>query len=562
MTSNQPTQACSPLHGRALIESPLDNKGTAFTEQERIDFGLTGLLPPHVETLQEQSERAYEAFCMKQSDIEKHIYLRQLQDENETLFYRLMLDHIEEMMPIVYTPVVGAACEKFSHIYRRPRGIFVSYPERHLMDGVLDNLIQDVDVIVVTDGERILGLGDQGAGGMGIPIGKLALYTLCGGIHPGKTLPILLDLGTNNQERLNDPMYIGWRHERIKGKEYDEFIESFVTTVKRRFPDVLLQWEDFASVDSEPILERYRDQLCTFNDDIQGTAAVTTGTILAAVAAVGGDLADQRIVMLGAGSAGFGICSQLKRTMLRQGLSEEQAQQRFYILDVDGLIYDGRSNLSAVEKSLAQSAANLTDWDCDVTGSIAFADVVRNAKPTVLVGATGHAGAFPEEIIREMAQHVEQPIIFPLSNPTSRVEATPAEILEWTEGRALIATGSPFDPVEYAGKTHAIAQCNNSYIFPAMGLGIRASGATRVSDEMFAVAAIALQEKSPALEDPTASLLPALKDIRDVARHIAVAVATEAQAQGLAEKTSPEELEKRIDQTIWSPTYAPLTRSN
>lgn len=562
MTSNQPTQASTPLHGRALIESPLDNKGTAFSEQERIAFGLTGLLPPHVETLQEQSQRAYEAFCMKQSDIEKHIYLRQLQDENETLFYRLMLEHIEEMMPIVYTPVVGAACEQFSHIYRRPRGIFVSYPERHLMDDVLDNLIQDVDVIVVTDGERILGLGDQGAGGMGIPIGKLALYTLCGGIHPGKTLPILLDLGTNNQERLNDPMYIGWRHERIKGKEYDAFIESFVASVKRRFPDVLLQWEDFASVDAEPILERYRDQLCTFNDDIQGTAAVTTGTILAAVAAVGGDLADQRILMLGAGSAGFGICSQLKRTMLRQGLSEEQAQQRFYILDVDGLIHDGRANLSTAEKSLAQSAANLSGWDCDVTGSIAFADVVRNAKPTVLVGATGHAGAFPEEIIREIAQHVERPVIFPLSNPTSRVEATPAELLEWTEGRALIATGSPFDPVEYAGKTHVIAQCNNSYIFPAMGLGIRASGATRVSDEMFAVAAIALQEKSPALEDPTASLLPALKDIRDVARHIAVAVATEAQAQGLAEKTSPEELEKRIDQTIWSPTYAPLTRSN
>ncbi len=545
-----------PLRGRALVESPLDNKGTAFTEQERKNYGLLGLLPPHTETLDEQAERAYEAFCRKDSNIEKHIYLRQLQDENETLFYRLMLDHIREMMPIVYTPVVGEACENFSHIYRRPRGIFVSYPERDSMDEILANVSGDVDVIVVTDGERILGLGDQGAGGMGIPIGKLSLYTLCGGIHPARTLPILLDLGTNNQERLNDPLYIGWRHERIKGPEYDAFIEQFVQAVMRRFPDVLLQWEDFASVDAEPILERYRDQLCTFNDDIQGTAAVTAGTILAGVTAVGGELQDQRIVMLGAGSAGVGICSQLKRMMQRTGLSEEAAQQRFYILDRDGLLYDGRDDLTEYSRALAQPAANLSGWDCDLSGAISFADVVRNAKPTVLIGATGHAGAFPEEVIREMARHTEQPIILPLSNPTSRVEATPEQILQWTDGKALVATGSPFDPVEHAGRTHVIAQCNNSYIFPAMGLGILASGAKRVTDEMFAAAATALKDCSPALTDPTASLLPSLENVRDVGRHIALAVGAEAQRQGVAEQTTPEELQRRVEQTMWIPQYA------
>lgn len=558
MTVNEPQTVKTPLRGRSLVESPLHNKGTAFTERERIELGLVGLLPPHVESLAEQAERAYDAFSVKASNIEKHIFLRQLQDENETLFYRLMLNHIAEMMPIVYTPVVGEACEKFSHIYRRPRGIFVSYPERKLMDEVFRQVTQDVEVIVVTDGERILGLGDQGAGGMGIPIGKLSLYTLCGGIHPSKTLPILLDLGTNNPERLNDPLYFGWRHERIKGAEYDEFIEAFVQAVMRRFPNVLLQWEDFASVDAEPILERYRDRLCTFNDDIQGTAAVTTGTILSAIAAVGGKLADQRIVMLGAGSAGIGICGQLKQAFEQAGLSPEEARRRFYIVDVKGLLYDGRDDVSEYEQEFAQRAEDLSDWNCETSGAISFADVVRNAKPTVLVGATGHAGAFPEEIIREMAKHTERPIVFPLSNPTSRVEATPTDLLKWTDGKALIATGSPFDPVEYNGQRHVIAQCNNSYIFPAMGLGILASGARRVSDEMFMAAANALKESSPALSDPTASLLPPLENIREVARHIALAVGRAAQAQGLADKTTEDELQQRVAQTMWTPEYTHL----
>ncbi|QDT44997.1 NAD-dependent malic enzyme [Gimesia alba] len=541
--------------GVLLIEDPLLNKGTAFTQEERIKHGLLGLLPPHVDTLEEQEARAYEAFCDFHTDIDKHIFLRQLQDENETLFYRLLLEHITEMMPIVYTPVVGLACQRFSHIYRRPRGIFISYPERDSMDAIFENIEHDVAVIVVTDGERILGLGDQGVGGMGIPIGKLSLYTLCGGVDPAKTLPIVLDLGTNNQERLDDPRYIGWRENRIKGAEYDAFIEQFVTAVKKRFPHVLLQWEDFASVDAERIIDKYRDDLCTFNDDIQGTAAVTTGTILAAITAAGGKLVDQNIVMLGAGSAGVGICLQLKQAMLDNGHSEAEARSHFYVIDRDGLLHSGRTDLDPLHQQLAQSPENLKDWDCDVTGTISFADVVRNSKPGVLVGATGQTGAFTEEIIREMAKHSERPVIFPLSNPTSRAEATPTDLLNWTDGKAVIATGSPFDPVEYNGVTHYIAQCNNSYIFPAMGLGILASRARRVTDSMFMAAAFALKETSPALKDPTASLLPSLTTIREVGRKIARAVAAAAIEAGVADSITAEEIDQRIEETMWTPEY-------
>ncbi|WP_417390897.1 NAD-dependent malic enzyme [Gimesia sp.] len=541
--------------GTLLVEDPLLNKGTAFSPEERIQHGLLGLLPPHVDTLEEQVERAYEAFCDFNEPINKHIYLRQLQDENETLFYRLMLAHITEMMPIVYTPVVGLACERFSHIYRRPRGIFISYPERDSMDAILENIERDIDVIVVTDGERILGLGDQGVGGMGIPIGKLSLYTLCGGVAPEKTLPIVLDLGTNNQERLDDPRYIGWRENRIKGEEYDQFIDLFVTAVKKRFPNVLLQWEDFASVDAERILDRYRDDLCTFNDDIQGTAAVTTGTILAAIAAGGGELKDQQIVMLGAGSAGVGICLQLKQTMMAEGMSESEARSHFYVIDRDGLLHSGRTDLDELHQQLAQPSENLKGWDCDTTGVVAFADVVRNAKPGVLIGATGQAGAFTESIIREMASHVEHPVIFPLSNPTSRAEATPADLLKWTDGKAVIATGSPFDPVDHNGVTHTIAQCNNSYIFPAMGLGILASRARRVTDAMFIAAAGALKDTSPALSDRTASLLPSLTIIRDVSRKIAHAVALAAIADGVADTITEKEIDQRIEETMWHPEY-------
>ena len=556
MNSNESAETLwGDKRGRDLIEDPILNRGTAFTEQERRDYGLLGLLPPHVESLDEQVTRAYEAFQAEETDLDKHIYLRQLQDENETLFYRLLLEHVAEMMPIVYTPVVGLACQRFSHIYRRARGIFLSYPDRDHLDQILANVQQDVKVIVVTDGERILGLGDQGAGGMGIPIGKLSLYSLCGGIHPRHTLPMLLDLGTNNPDRLKDPQYIGWRHERIKGDQYDEFVDKFVQAVEKRFPNVLLQWEDFASVDAERLLARYRDQLCTFNDDIQGTAAVTTGTILAAIAATGGQLCDQRFVMLGAGSAGIGITQQLILAMEAEGLDTSLAQSRFYLIDRHGLLHEGRDNMNGPRRAFAQSKERLASWDCSLDNPVTLEDVVRNAKPTVLIGATGQQGAFTEQIVKEMARHTEQPIIFPLSNPTSRAEATPEDLIHWTGGKALVATGSPFEPVTYQDVTHPIAQCNNSYIFPAMGLGILASEATRVTDRMFMAAAMALKQLSPALRDSSASLLPPLHEIRSSTRQVAQAVALAAQSEGVSPKMTASELERRLDETMWDPKY-------
>ncbi|MEC7696700.1 MAG: NAD-dependent malic enzyme [Planctomycetota bacterium] len=559
MTNPSGSPTTTSLTGTHLIDTPLLNKGTAFSEQERHLLLLEGLLPPHYETLDEQVARCYEAFSGQPTDLEKHVYLRNLQDTNETLFYRLMLDHITEMMPIVYTPIVGLACQKFSHIYRRPRGVFISYPERAHMDHIFSNVDRDIEVIVVTDGERILGLGDQGAGGMGIPIGKLSLYTLCGGIAPEKTLPILLDLGTNNEERLKDPTYIGWRKNRIRDKEYDDFIEQFVQAVMKRFPDVLLQWEDFASADAAPILDRYRDKLCTFNDDIQGTAAVATGTILSALEVAQKPLSQAKIVMLGAGSAGLGITLQLQRTMVREGLSEQEAKQRCFVIDQNGLLCDDREGLNETLQQLAQKREDLSGWDCGTTESIGLDDVVRNAKPDVLVGVTGVAGLFTEEVIRDMATHVDRPIIFPLSNPTSRAEATPANLLNWTDGKALVATGSPFDPVTHAGKEFTIAQCNNSYIFPAMGLAIRSVGARRVLDEMFMAAGLALREVSPALKNPQASLLPCLEDMREVSLHIAKAVAVEAVRQGVADDIAEEEIDARLQSTMWVPEYQEIT---
>ncbi len=550
------------LTGQELLDMPLLNKGTAFSEQERHDFGLVGLLPPHVEDIEQQVKRCYLSFQLEPTNLDKHIFLRSLQDTNETLFYRLVLNYIDEMLPIIFTPVVGEACQKFSQIYRRPRGIFIAYPERHCMREMLSNCgLKKVQAIVVTDGERILGLGDQGAGGMGIPVGKLSLYTAIGGIDPTTTLPIMLDVGTNNQDRLNDPKYIGWRNERITGDEYNQFIEDFVVAVMEAFPDVLLQFEDFASKNASPILAKYRDRLCTFNDDIQGTAAVTTGTILAAAAATGKPLDEHRIVMLGAGSAGIGISNQLVATMVATGMSEADARARFFVIDSHGLIHDGRTNLAPYKIPFQQKLADLKDWETESDGEISFAETVQNAHPTIMVGVTGQPGVFTESIIRDMASHCERPIIFPLSNPTSRCEADPQDLIEWTNGTAIMATGSPFDPVHFEGKAFPIAQCNNSYIFPAMGLGVLASGANRVTDEMFMVAAIALKEFSPVVTDPNGELLPPLTDLRRLARHIAIAVGMKAQEQGLAPKTDREKLEALVDEKMWQPEYPLLVRS-
>jgi malate dehydrogenase (oxaloacetate-decarboxylating) len=550
-----------PFGGHLLLERPLLNKGTAFTAEERRAFGLLGLLPPTQETLEEQAARAFEAYRAKPTDIERHIYLRQLQDANETLFYRLLIDHLAEMMPIVYTPTVGLACEQFSHIYRRPRGLFISHAERDDIDAILENAASpQVEVIVVTDGERILGLGDQGAGGMGIPIGKLSLYTACGGIHPATTLPILLDVGTNNEERLRDPLYIGWRHERIDGPDYEAFVDAFVQAVRRKFPRVLLQWEDFAQPHAGPLLDRYRDQLCTFNDDIQGTAAVTTGTLLAAVGATGGRLRDQRVAILGAGSAGCGIAEQLVAAMVDEGLAEAEARANFFLIDRPGLLHDGLEGLRAFQRKLAQPKGRVAPWRAAEGRPIGLMEVVEHARPTILIGTSGQPGTFTEEVVRAMAGYAGRPIIFPLSNPTSRAEATPADLIAWTDGRALVATGSPFGDVTFNGRRFPIAQCNNSYIFPGLGLGILASGARRVSDSMFMAAARALADDTTARRDPAAPLLPPLAESRRVSRAIALAVAAAAQREGLAEGRSAEETGRLVDAKMWEPRYLPMRR--
>ena len=560
-THDDSTEAAitTSLSGNELLENPLLNKGTAFTQRERLELGLLGLLPPHIESLQEQVERAYEALQQKSTDIERHIYLRALQDTNESLFYALLHAHLPETMPIIYTPVVGTACQQFSEIYRRPRGLFISYPERDSIDAILDNsMVQDVQVIVVTDGERILGLGDQGAGGMGIPVGKLSLYTACGGIDPATTLPIMLDVGTNNDERLADPRYIGWHHERITGQDYDDFVDLFVQAVKRNWPDVLLQFEDFAQTHASPLLERYRDELCTFNDDIQGTAAVTVGTLLAATKVADMRLSDQTVVFLGAGSAGCGIAEQMIRTMVKQGLSETDARARFFMVDRSGLLHDQMEGLLAFQQKLAQPRDRIGGWASHPADGVSLLDVVQQARPTVLVGVSGQPKLFTEEIVRSMASATERPIIFPLSNPTSRIEATPSDLIDWTDGRALIATGSPFDPVSYGGRSHPVAQCNNSYIFPGMGLGILAAGARRVSDQMFMAASEALAACSPANTDASAPLLAPLAQVREVSKEIAFSVATQAQREGLAKTTTAEVLRNRIDSNFWIPAYRPI----
>lgn len=542
--------------GMDLLDTPLLNKGTAFTEEERTLFGLLGLLPPHVETLEEQVVRAYEAYQRKDDDLERHIYLRALQDTNEVIFYRLLLDHIDEMTPIVYTPTVALACQQFSHIYRRPRGLFVSYPDRDSITTLLRNRPNpNVDVIVVTDGERILGIGDQGAGGLGIPIGKLSLYTLIGGIRPERTLPIVLDVGTNNQERLSDPEYIGWRHERITGQDYYNFIDQFVQAVKQDFPETCLQWEDFANRHARPILERYRDELLTFNDDIQGTAAVALGAILGAIKVTGKSLRDQQIVMFGAGSAAIGVADGLRAAMKEEGLSEQEARSCFWLLNSKGLLHSGRKDLSPEQSVYAQPESRVPGWPRTSNGHLGLTDVIGKIDATILIGLSTVGGAFSETIVREMARKIERPVIFPLSNPTANSEATAQDLIRWTDGRAVVATGSPFAPVNYGGRKIPIAQCNNVYIFPAMGLGIVASGARRVTDSMMLAAARALAANSPALKDSSASLLPPLTDLRRVAAEIALAVGTQAQKDGVAAKLGEDELSQRVAAAQWTPTY-------
>lgn len=541
--------------GPTLLGVPLLNKGLAFSNEEREEFNLLGLLPKRHETLQQQVDRAYTQYSSFDEPINKHIYLRAMQDSNETLFYQLVQQHLEEVMPIIYTPVVGEACERFSEIYRRARGLFIAYPERNQIDEILANVTKNnIKIIVVTDGSRILGLGDQGIGGMGIPIGKLSLYTACAGISPAYTLPIMLDVGTNNQQLLYDPFYMGWHHPRIKPQQYDEFLALFVKAVKRKWPEVLLQFEDFEQSKALPLLNRYREQICCFNDDIQGTAAVTVGTLLAASHVKGERLSQQRIVFVGAGAAGCGIAEQIIAQMGVEGLTKQQARSQIFMVGRHGLLTESSADLLDFQQDLAQRDADLTVWNR--AGEYAnLIEVMKFAKPTVLIGVSGQPELFTEAVIKTMLIGCAWPTIFPLSNPSKKIEATPQQLIEWTDGQAIIATGSPFEPIQYKGKNYSIPQCNNSYIFPGLGLAVVAAKITRITDEMLMASSEVLAESSPVVSTGEGALLPPLVGIAELSKNIAFAVAKIAQQQGFADKLTDQQLTDAIKQNFWLPEY-------
>lgn len=550
----------SKLTPYQILRDPLLNKGTAFTLEERTNLGLHGLLPSHVSTIEEQLQRRYQNFLSMKRGINRYIFLKNLQDRNEVLFYRLALEHAAEMLPYIYTPVVGDASLDYSNIYVENRGLYISYEFKDQIDALLSSHdYEDVDVIVVTDGSRILGLGDVGIGGMTIPIGKLSLYTLFGGIHPEKTLPILLDVGTDNENLLKDPLYLGARHPRITGKDYDDFIERFVQAVKKKYPKVLLQWEDFSKNHARPLLEKYQQKICSFNDDIQGTAAVALSAILAALKSIKQSLKDQKIAILGGGSAGLGIAEYLLASMKLDGLSEKEALSRFFIVDMPGLIHSDLEKIDSHQRKFAQDSSSLASWKVQKKDHITLEEVIANGKPTILLGASTQPNVFTKTIVETMSSYCQRPIIFPLSNPTAKSEAEPANLIEWSQGRAIVATGSPFPPVQYEGRDYPIGQCNNVYIFPGVGLGIIASKAETVSDEMFLKAAATLSDHSPILKDPRASTFPKIEDLREISRKIGIEVAKLAFKQGVA-RSKASDIEKLIDETIWFPKYAPLKK--
>jgi len=548
------------LYGFTLLNHPRYNKGTAFTEEERDVFDLHGLLPPHVGTVAEQIARRQAAFESYETGFEKYVFMRDLQDINETLFYALLLSDVKKYMPIVYTPTVGEGCQRFSEVWRKPRGLFLSYPNKARIEKILSHKRYDnVKAIVVSDGERILGLGDQGAGGMGIPIGKMALYTALAGIHHEYCLPVLLDVGTDNEERLANPIYIGWRKKRVRGAEYDDFIETFVSVVEKRWPHVLLQWEDFAGSNAARLLGKYRDRLCTFNDDIQGTAAVVLATLLAAVKAASSLLKEQRIGILGFGSAGIGIANLIVKALVEDGLSEAEARGRIYAMGRPGLLVDGAEGIHPEQKDYVRARGDVADWKVQDPLKIGLEEVARNARLTVLIGVAGKAGMFTEDAVRAMAKNAERPIIFPLSNPTSKSEATPEDLLKWTDGKALIGTGSPFEAVKVGDREICIDQTNNSYVFPGLALGIVASKSRRVTDAMFMTAARALAALSPVEKDKNASLLPPLAESRRLSRAIAAAVARQAIAEGLSDLNDAD-VEDAVDANVWDPKYVRYER--
>ncbi|MGE7860951.1 oxaloacetate-decarboxylating malate dehydrogenase [Bacillus mobilis] len=544
------------LRGVEVLSTPLLNKGVAFTQEEREELGLKGLLPPAVLTLEEQARRAYEQFCSQPDDLLKNVYLTALHDRNEVLFYRILTNHLREMLPIVYTPTVGVAIQRYSHEYRKPRGVYLSINDPSGIEEAFANIgatAENIDLVVVTDGEGILGIGDWGVGGINIAIGKLAVYTAAVGIDPSRVLPVILDVGTNREELLNNPFYIGNRHPRITGEAYDEFIDTFVQAVNKQFPKALLHWEDFSSRNARKILDKYRHDICTFNDDIQGTGAVSLAAVLSAVKASGVPLSEHRVVVFGAGTAGIGIADQVRDAMVRVGVSEEESYKRFWCIDRNGLVTDNMEDLLDFQMPYARKEAEVSEWkQNDVIG---LAEVVKHVKPTILIGTSTVAGAFKEEIIKEMASHVERPIILPMSNPTPLAEAKPVDLIEWTEGRALVATGSPFEPVTYNGVTYVIGQSNNALIFPGLGLGTIVVRASVMTDGMFAAAAEAVASMVDTSQ-PGAPILPEVEELRNISEMVAIEVAKVAVAEGVArENLSDNDIKIAVKEAIWEPEY-------
>ncbi|PEB08980.1 NAD-dependent malic enzyme [Bacillus cereus] len=544
------------LRGVEVLSTPLLNKGVAFTQEEREELGLKGLLPPAVLTLEEQARRAYEQFCSQPDDLLKNVYLTALHDRNEVLFYRILTDHLREMLPIVYTPTVGVAIQRYSHEYRKPRGVYLSINDPSGIEEAFANIgatAENIDLVVVTDGEGILGIGDWGVGGINIAIGKLAVYTAAVGIDPSRVLPVILDVGTNREELLNNPFYIGNRHPRITGEAYDEFIDTFVQAVNKQFPKALLHWEDFSSRNARKILDKYRHDICTFNDDIQGTGAVSLAAVLSAVKASGVPLSEHRVVVFGAGTAGIGIADQVRDAMVRVGVSEEESYKRFWCIDRNGLVTDNMKDLLDFQMPYARKEAEVSEWKQN--GVIGLAEVVKHVKPTILIGTSTVAGAFKEEIVKEMASHVERPIILPMSNPTPLAEAKPADLIKWTEGRALVATGSPFEPVTYNGVTYVIGQSNNALIFPGLGLGTIVVRASVMTDGMFAAAAEAVASMVDTSQ-PGAPILPEVEELRNISEMVAIEVAKVAVAEGVArENLSDNDIKIAVKEAIWEPEY-------
>lgn len=548
------------LSGKPLLTTPQLNKGTAFTHDERKEFGLLGKLPNRVESLEEQVKRAYLQYSSYKTRLQQNIYLNNLHDKNQVLFYQLLSRHLGEMLPTIYTPIVGTAVKRYSHEYRQPRGLYIAHSDRNYIDDIINNRSNpEIDLIVVTDGEGVLGIGDQGIGGMDIPVAKLMVYCLCGGIDPCRTLPIFLDVGTNNQELLNDPMYLGCRHNRIRAQEYDDFIKDFVSCIQHHFPKAFLHWEDFGRGNARRILDQFQDQLCTFNDDIQGTGAVTLSALLAACDVTGTPLSEQRIVVFGAGSAGTGISDQIVDAIIRLGLSQQEAYDRFWLIDRQGLLVETDTDLTVAQLPYARKQKEVAKWHKDASSYPSLTDTVRQIKPTILIGCSAQTGAFSQDIIETMSQYCERPIIFPLSNPDEKCEATPADILKYSHGKALIATGTSFPAVEYQNRLVQIAQCNNALVFPGIGLGVLAVHASRLTKTMIWAAAQSLAEFAPSRKDSFLPLLPSLDDAKQVAKQIAIAVAEAAIVSGFAQE-HPEDLNDKINKMFWEPRYLPFRK--